>query len=325
MAAHGSKTVIYAALVGNGLIAVTKFIAASITGSSAMLSEGIHSLVDTGNQVLLLYGIRRASQPADARHPFGYGAELYFWAFVVAILIFAVGAGVSFYEGISKIADPHPIKSPVINYVVLTLALMFEGVAWIIAYRAFNQSRGSRGFITAVRQSKDPTVFTVLFEDTAAMLGLIVAFVGILVSVNLGLAWADGAASIGIGCILALTAIFLAIETKGLLIGEAAAPEVVRTIRNIVLATPTVDGMNELRTLHRGPEEILLALSVDFEDNLTAGAVEDAIQAMETGIREQFPAIGRVFIEVQSRKGHGQSIEAERRRFDDPDAAAAST
>ncbi|MCB1495409.1 MAG: cation transporter [Bauldia sp.] len=316
MAAHGSKIVIYAALAGNALIAVTKFVAAGLTGSSAMMSEGIHSLVDTGNQGLLLYGIRRAARPADARHPFGYGAELYFWSFVVAILIFAVGAGVSFYEGIAKILDPHPMEDPVINYVVLALAMVFEGVAWTIAFRSFDKARGKMGLIAAVRQSKDPTVFTVLFEDTAAMLGLLVAFVGVFLASSYGIAWADGAASIGIGIILALAAIFLAIETKGLLIGEAAAPEIVETIRNIVLATPTVSGMNELRTLHRGPEDILLALSVDFEDNLTAGKVEEAIQALETAIRNQFPSVGRVFIEVQSRSGHQQSVAAEQRRLE---------
>jgi len=316
MAAHGSKTVIYAALAGNALIAATKFVAAGLTGSSAMMSEGIHSVVDTGNQMLLLYGLRRAARPADARHPFGYGAELYFWAFVVAILIFAVGAGVSFYEGIHKIADPHPIDNPVINYVVLAVAFVFEGVAWTIAYRSFERSRGPRSFIAAVRQSKDPTVFTVLFEDTAAMLGLVAAFLGVFASATFAVAWADGAASIVIGAILALAAILLAIETKGLLIGEAAAPEVEETIRNIVLATPTVAGMNELRTLHRGPEDILLALSVDFEDNLTAGKVEEAIQALETAIRNRFPTVGRVFIEAQSGKGHRQSVEAERVRLD---------
>ncbi len=318
MAAHGSKIVVYAALTGNALIAVTKFIAGALTGSSAMLSEGIHSVVDTGNQMLLLYGLRRAARPADARHPFGYGAELYFWAFVVAILIFAVGAGVSFYEGVQKIAAPHPIENPAVNYVVLALAGVFEGATWTVAYRSFSRSRRGTSLIAAVRRSKDPTVFTVLFEDTAALLGLLVAFVGIFVSVHWGFVWADGAASMVIGVILAVTATLLAIETKGLLIGEAAAPEVESTIRNIVLATPTVAGMNELRTLHRGPEDILLALSLDFEDNLTAGKVEEAIQAIEIAIRNRFPAVGRVFIEVQSRKGHQESIAAERMRLDEP-------
>jgi cation diffusion facilitator family transporter len=318
MAAHETKIVVYAALAGNALIAVTKFVAGALTGSSAMLSEGIHSVVDTGNQMLLLYGMRRAARPADASHPFGYSAELYFWAFVVAILIFAVGAGVSFYEGVQKITALQLIENPAVNYVVLALAGVFECATLTIAYRNFSRSRGGTSLIAAVRRSKDPTVFTVLFEDTAALLGLLVAFVGIFVSVTYGLVWADGAASMVIGVILAVTAALLAIETKGLLIGEAAAPEVEETIRNIVLATPTIAGMNELRTLHRGPEDILLALSVDFEDNLTAGKVEEAIQALEIAIRNRFPAVGRVFIEVQSRKGHKESAEAERVRLDRP-------
>lgn len=304
MATSGSKTVIYAALAGNALIAVTKFIAAGITGSSAMLSEGIHSVVDTGNQGLLLYGIRRSKRPADQKHPFGYGAELYFWSFVVAILIFAVGSGVSIYEGVQKLLEPHPVTRPVINFVVLGLAMIFEGVAWTLAYREFNRIRGSAGFIQAVRQSKDPTVFTVLFEDTAAMLGLIVATVGVAAAVYLDLEWADGAASIVIGLILAGTAVALAIETKGLLIGEAAAPALVADVKAIVEATPTIAALNEVRTLHRGPQDILLALSVDFEDNLTAGKVEQAIYELELGIKDRFPQVRRLFIEVQSAKHH---------------------
>lgn len=313
MASHGSKTVIYAALIGNGLIAVTKFVAAFFTGSSAMLSEGIHSLVDTGNQGLLLYGIRRASRPADDRHPFGYGAELYFWAFVVAILIFAVGAGVSIYEGISKIQHPHPITNPTVNYVVLGLAMVFEAFAWWIAFRAFKQTKGSLGWFDAVVQSKDPTIFTVLFEDTAAMLGLIVAFIGILAADLSGLVWLDGAASVVIGLILAGTALVLAIETKGLLIGEAAHPDVVEIIGDIITATPTVDNLNEIRTLHRGPEDILLAISVDFEDNLTVGKVEEAIYALEVAIRQRFPQVRRVFIEVQADHHHAELVQAAKR------------
>ncbi|WP_034491457.1 cation diffusion facilitator family transporter [Afifella pfennigii] len=309
--AAGTKRVIYAALVGNFLIAVTKFAAASYTGSSAMLSEGIHSLVDTGNQGLLLHGMRRARRPADKHHPFGYGAEVYFWAFVVAILIFAVGAGVSIYEGVLKILDPHEIESPYVNYIVLALAMVFEGVAWVIAYREFQASRNGRGFVAAIRQSKDPTVFTVLFEDTAAMLGLIVALIGVYLATALQLPWLDGAASIGIGLILAATAVLLAIETKGLLIGEAADPQVVRDIRAIVEATPTVDALNEIRTLHRGPSDILLAISVDFEDNLTAGKVEEAIQRLEVAIKERFPAVRRLFIEVQSAGDHRAMQAAE--------------
>ncbi|MDH3195170.1 MAG: cation diffusion facilitator family transporter [Hyphomicrobiales bacterium] len=306
--AAGSKKVILAALVGNFLIAVTKFGASVYTGSSAMLSEGIHSLVDTGNQGLLLYGLRKSKQPADEQHPFGYGAELYFWAFVVAILIFAVGAGVSIYEGIDKVLHPHPVTNISVNFIVLALACLFEGVAWWIAYRAFETTRGKRGFLEAVRQSKDPTVFTVLFEDTAAMLGLIVAFLGIAGAAWLGLPWLDGAASIAIGVILAVTALLLAIETKGLLIGEAAAPELVGDIRAIVEATPTVDMLNEVRTLHRGPNDVLLALSVDFEDNLTAGKVEDAIYQLENAIKQRFPIVRRLFIEVQSAAHHDEML-----------------
>jgi len=319
--AAGSKTVIYAALIGNGLISITKFTAAALTGSSAMLSEGVHSLVDTGNQVLLLYGIKRASRPADARHPFGYGAEIYFWAFVVAILIFAVGAGVSIYEGIEKLRHPHPIANPIINYVVLILAMAFEAVAWWIAFRAFEETRGDMGWLEAVRTSKDPTIFTVLFEDTAAMLGLVVAFVGIFAAANLGVEWADGAASVVIGFILAGAALLLAIETKGLLIGEAASPEVEEEIRQIVAATPSIRALNEIRTLHRGPQDVLLAISVDFEDDLTSGDVERGVQTLERTIRGRFLTIRRLFVEAQSEEGHRESQAALRTEAAPPAAA----
>lgn len=307
--ASGSKKVIYAALAGNALISVTKFVAAAITGSSAMLSEGIHSLVDTGNQGLLLYGLKRANQPADEKHPFGYGSELYFWAFVVAILIFAIGSGISIYEGIDKVLHPHPMSDPTINYIVLGLALVFEGIAWSVALREFQTTKGKKSYIEAVRDSKDPSVFTVLFEDTAAMLGLVVAFAGIAGSQYFGIAELDGVASIAIGIILGLTAVLLAYETKGLLIGEAAAPEIVKTIRNIVEATPVIDRLNEIRTLHFGPNDVLLAVSVDFEDNLTAGKVEDAIYDLEVAIKQRFPVVKRLFIEVQNARDHQEEIE----------------
>lgn len=312
MAGHGSKKVIIAALIGNSLIAVTKFAAAIYTGSSAMLSEGIHSLVDTGNQGLLLYGMKKARQPADKKHPFGYGSEIYFWAFVVAILIFAVGAGVSIYEGIQKVIHPHPVESPFVAYIVLALAMIFEAFAWWIAYKEFDVIRGQRGIFEAVRDSKDPTVFTVLFEDTAAMLGLIVAFAGLLCVQYLGLAWMDGAASIMIGLILAGAAAVLAYETKGLLVGEAADPDVTNTVRSIVEATPTVTRMNELRTLHRGPQDVLLAVSIDFENNLTVGKVEEAIYALEIAIKERFPIVKRIFIEAQAARHHDEMLAAEK-------------
>lgn len=306
--ASGSKKVIYAALIGNGLIAITKFFAASVTGSAAMLSEGIHSLVDTGNQSLLLFGMHRAKRPADEKHPFGYASEIYFWAFVVAILIFAVGAGVSIYEGIQKVITPHQIVDPTINYIVLSVALVFEGVAWAIAFKEFSKTKGRRGYLQALRKSKDPTIFTVLFEDTAAMLGLVVAFIGIYCAVTFDLPVLDGAASIVIGLILTGAAMVLAYETKGLLIGEGASPEVVAAITNIVEATPTIDRLNEIRTLHRGPQDVLLALSVDFEDNVLAGKVEEAIYQLEIAIKTRFPMVKRLFIEVQSAKHHAEEL-----------------
>lgn len=319
MAASGSKKVIYAALFGNALIAVTKFAAAAYTGSSAMLSEGIHSLVDTGNQGLLLYGLRRSKKPADAKHPFGYGAELYFWAFVVAILIFAVGAGVSLYEGIQKILHPHEVTNVYINFIVLGFAIVFEGFAWWFAYREFESRRGNRAILQAVRDSKDPTIFTVLFEDSAAMAGLVVAGLGIAGSVYLDLPWLDGAASVTIGIILALTAMLLAVETKGLLIGESADPEVTHAIRALVEATPTIHGLNEIRTLHRGPDDVLLALSVDFEDNLTAGKVEEAIYQLELAIKGRFPTVRRLFIEVQSKEHHEEMVNLAAQSGNAPD------
>ena len=304
MAAGASKKVIYAALAGNSLIAVTKFFAAAYTGSSAMFSEAIHSLVDTGNQGLLLFGMRQAARPADSTHPFGYGKEVYFWAFVVAILIFALGAGISVYEGISKLRDPHPVTGVYINYTVLGLAMLFEGGAWWVAFRAFRGSKGKAGYIEAVRRSKDPTIFTVLFEDSAAMLGLIIAFAGIGLAQWTGVAMFDALASIGIGLVLAITAAFLAYECKGLLIGEAAAPEVVAGIEGIISTSAGILRMNEIRTIHFGPEDVLLTMSLDFADRLSSDEVEAAISAMERRIKETYPEVSRVFIEAQSWSSH---------------------
>ncbi len=306
----GSKTVIYAALIGNALIAVTKFIAAGYTGSSAMMSEAVHSVVDTGNQGLLLLGIARSKRPADKAHPFGYGMEVYFWSFVVAILIFGLGAGISFYEGFTKLADPHPVTSFTINYVVLGLALVFEGVAWTLAFREFNKLRGDRGFLQEVRHSKDPTVFTVLFEDTAAMLGLLVALAGLAATQFWGLVWADAAASIAIGVVLSLTAVGLAYETKGLLTGEAAADSTIDTIRRLALAEPLVLGINELRTVHFGPENILASISIDFEDDSTLAQVERTVASLERRIKDRFPEIGNVFIEAQAKEHHSAELAA---------------
>lgn len=307
--ASGSKKVIYAAMIGNGLIAIAKFVGASITGSSAMLSEGIHSVVDTGNQGLLLYGMSRAKRPADEKHPFGYASEIYFWAFIVAMLIFSIGAGISIYHGVEKVLHPHPVTDPTINYIILGLAIVFEGFAWYIAYREFSSTKGKKSIFQAVQESKDPTIFTVLFEDTAALLGLVVAMIGIFIAVQYDLPWVDGAASIVIGIILAGTAILLALETKGLLIGEAAAPEIVEEIRDLIAAQPAIVALNEIRTLHRGPNDVLLALSVDYNDEVPAGMVERCNTDLEVAIKSRFPVVKRLFIEVQSAGSHAAEVK----------------
>lgn len=297
--ASGSKKVIYAALIGNALIAVTKFSAAIATGSSAMMSEGVHSLVDTGNQVLLLYGLKKAAQPADDEYPFGHGKEIYFWSFVVAILIFAVGAGISIYEGVYHIIHPAEISDPTINYIVLALAMVFEGGALYYAVREFNRSRGTTGVLSAVRNGKDPTLFVVLFEDSAAMAGLFIAFIGIYLAQVTGIAIFDGLASVLIGCILAVTAFWLAYETKSLLIGEPAEPVIVEGIQAIIDQEKGVRRTNEILTLHMGPEYILANISLEFANGQKTGELEQLISSISRQIRASFPIVKRVFIEAE--------------------------
>ena len=295
----GSKKVIIAALIGNALISVTKFSAAFITGSSAMLSEGIHSLVDTGNQILLLHGIKQSAKPADENFPFGHGKEIYFWSFIVAILIFALGGGISIYEGIQHVLHPVEMKNPMLNYIVLGLAMLFEGAAWFYALREFSRAKGKWGYIEAVKRAKDPSVFVVLFEDSAAMLGLLVALVGIALSQYTGYVYFDGIASILIGFILIGTAIWLAYETKGLLIGESANQPVVKGIRDILQSSNVIDQVNEVLTLHMGPNFILANLSVDFKDSITAEEVERTIATLSESIKQQYPDVKRIFIEAE--------------------------
>lgn len=302
MSTASSKKVIYAALVGNTLIAITKFTASVITGSSAMLSEAIHSLVDTGNQGLLLHGLKRAEKPADKDFPFGYGKEVYFWSFVVAILIFALGSGISIYAGISHILEPEPINNPMVNYIVLGLALIFEGVAWYMALKEFRKSKGRWGYVKAVQRAKDPSVFVVLFEDSAALLGLIVAFLGVFLAQVTGILWFDGLASVIIGLILGATAIWLAIETKGLLIGESANNEVNQEIHAIAAGYPGIEHVNEVLTLHMGPGFILVNISIDFVDQVSAAEVEQTIAAIDQEIKTKNLLVKRVFIEAESRR-----------------------
>jgi cation diffusion facilitator family transporter len=302
--------VVWAALGGNLLIAATKFVAAFFSGSSAMLSEAIHSTVDTGNQGLLLYGMRRARRPADEQHPFGYSRELYFWSFVVAILIFGLGAGVSAYEGIQKLGHPEPIANPIWSYVVLAFSFVFEGATWTIALREFNEVRGTVPFLHALGASKDPSVFTVLFEDSAALTGIVIAFVGILAADRFGYAPADGIASIAIGGVLALTAVLLARETKSLLTGESASPRIVSGIRDVLTADPHVAGVNDLKTIHLGPQDIFVAVSLDFHDGLGVPDVERSVRDLERAVKARYAAVHQIFIEAQSRRDHDAALAA---------------
>jgi cation diffusion facilitator family transporter len=298
--AGGSTRVVIAALLGNAAIAATKYAAAAFTGSSAMFAEAVHSTVDTGNQALLLFGMRRGARPADARHPFGHGMEIYFWAFVVAILLFGLGAGVSFYEGVHKLANPEPLRNAVWNYVVIGLAIVFEAGAWIVAWREFDRVRGKLPVLRAVRQSKDPALFTVLFEDTAALMGLVAALAGVFAADRLGLLRADGVATLVIGAILATAALLLAIETKSLLIGEAASPALVEDVIGVASRAGFVEAVNEVRTMHFGPADVLVNLSVDARDHITAGEVEAGVSALEAEIKARHPEVSRVFIEIQA-------------------------
>ncbi len=298
--AQSSKTAIYAAIGANLAIAISKFTAAAFTGSSAMISEGIHSVVDTGNGLLLLLGIRRSQRAPDERHPFGHGKELYFWSLIVAVLIFAIGGGMSFYEGIAHIRHPKPLSDPTWNYVVLGMAACFEGVALYLAMKQFNTTRHGRSFIKALKASKDPGNFAVIFEDTAALLGLLVAALGVFLGHQLDNPYLDGVASLVIGLILSATAAFLAYESKGLLIGEGADPIVVAGLEKIIEDEPGIQSVRPPLTMHFGPNEVFLALDVNFKPELTAIEVEQAVVLLETNIRQAFPDIKRIFIEARA-------------------------
>ncbi len=300
--AGSSKKVIFAALIGNAAIAVMKFAASAFTGSSAMFSEGIHSVVDTGNQVLLLFGLKQAKKPADKKYPFGHGKEIYFWCFVVAILIFAVGSGLSIYKGVAHITHPHVITDPIVNYLVLGIALIIEMFVFWIAIKEFNKYKGDKKYLEAIQKGKDPGLFVVLLEDAAATLGLIVAMVGIAVSQLTGNYVYDGIASIGIGIILAVIAILLAYETKGLLIGESADEKVVKGIQSKVSSFAGVERVNEVLTMHMGPEYILVNLSVEFNDDIQTQEMESVVAKIDKEIKNEFNHVKRVFIEAESWK-----------------------
>jgi cation diffusion facilitator family transporter len=290
-----NNRVLLLALAANVGIAVAKFVAAAITGSSAMLTEGVHSLVDSANQLLLLYGQRRARRPADAQHPSGYGRELYFWSFVVAIMVFALGAGVSIYEGVLHLINPEPAISPLIAYIVLAIAFALEGGSTFAAFQAFDRARGDLSWWTALRETKDAPTVIVLLENGAAMAGILVAAGGLLASQFTGNPHFDGAASIVIGLILALVAIFLAIEAKGLLIGEAADPALVAGLRKAA-ERGGVMGVGNVITVHNAPDQIVAAMDVDFDNRIGAGDVERIVREIEADVRAQWPAIIRLYI-----------------------------
>lgn len=295
-----SKKAIYAAIAGNAAIALTKFTAAAFTGSSAMLSEGIHSLVDTGNGGLLLLGIRESKKSADEAHPFGYGKELYFWTLIVAMLIFGVGGGISIYEGILHLLHPAPLQDPTWSYAVLGLAMIFEGIVFVIAFRQFQAIKGDQSTWQAIRGSKDPTTFTVLFEDSAAMLGLVAALLGIFLAHQFNNPYLDGAASVVIGLILTTVAFFIGYESKGLLVGEGADPETLRSIKTLAEAEPGIRAVERPLTMHFGPDTVLLTMRVQFRDGLSGAERESAVERLEKAIHRTHEKIKHVFIEAKS-------------------------
>ena len=310
----GGKATVYAALAANLGIAATKFIAAALSGSSAMLAEGIHSTVDTANEGFLLLGISRSKRPADAQHPFGHGGEVFFWSFIVAVLIFALGAGLSIYEGVRAIlhGGHEPGGVPWIPFAVLGVSLCFEGYSLSVAIREFGKVRAGRGLIRDLRDMKDPSIFVVMAEDSAACLGLLIAFAGVGLSWLTGNPVYDASASIGIGILLGVAAVLLAIEVKGLLLGEAADPRMTQAIREMVAEVPEIDHLNEIRSLHLGPHQVLLTLSIDFVDDVPSQRIEAIVTRLDRRIRDRFEIVNSIFLEVQSREGHAAIAEASR-------------
>jgi len=292
-----SRTVIYAALAGNLAIAVTKFIVAGITGSSAMLSEGIHSVVDTGNGVLLLVGLKRSRRNPDPDHPFGYGKELYFWSLIVAVLIFGVGGGISAYEGILNTLHPAPLHDPTWNYIVLGIASIVEGITLLVALQTFLQAKGDESFWQALQASKDPSTFTVLAEDSAALAGLAIAALGIYLSHRFAMPVLDGAASILIGILLAGVATLLIHQSRGLLIGEGVDRDMVLDIRALAMEDKSVANASRPLTMYFGPDNILLALDVEFRHGISGADISASVERIEKNIRTRYRSVKRIYIE----------------------------
>jgi cation diffusion facilitator family transporter len=308
--ANASKNMVYAALIGNLLVAVTKFIAAALSGSSSMASEGVHSLVDTVNELLLLYGMQRSSRTPDSVHPLGYGRELYFWSFIVAVLLFALGAGVSIYEGVARVRAPAPVDIVTIVYIVLALSFVFEGASWRVSQRTFRAAKGDLGYWEAVRKSKDPPSFIILSEDSAALIGIVIAAAGTYAADSLQWPVFDGVASILIGAVLAATSAVLARESKGLLIGERADPKIAASIVALARGEPGVAAANGVISVHLAPDQIVAALSLEFEDELRTPQIEDAVARLEQRVRAQHPQIVALFVKPQTRGRYEGSLRS---------------
>lgn len=311
-----STAAVIAAGAANLLIGVFKFVVAAITGSSAMMSEGIHSVVDTGNEALILMGIKRSGRAPDAYHPFGYGMELYFWTLIVSILIFAIGGGLSFMHGWQAMSSPDPHfleESPLLSYVVIAVSAVLEGGSLVIGLRQYNAARGEMGAIDFLRESKDPSLYTVVLEDTAAELGLAFAFLGVFLGHALGMPELDGAASCAIGVLLMAVALILLHETKGLLVGEGLRPSEVHEIQRLVEATPGVLACGRVLTLYFGPHALLVAMDVDFDDSLGDGQEVEAVDAIEAAVHERFPQTARMFVEPTSAAQAGATRKRQER------------
>ncbi|MGN9836867.1 cation diffusion facilitator family transporter [Nonomuraea sp. H19] len=307
MSASGGTKAIVAALTANLAIAVAKFVAAFFTNSSSMLAEGIHSVADSGNQVLLLIGGKRAARASTKEHPFGYGRERYFYAFVVAVVLFTIGAAFSLYEGVQKIIHPHELSSPIWAFGVLIFAIIAEAFSFRTAIKESNAVRGKQGWVAFIRRSKSPELPVILLEDLGALLGLIFALFGVTMAVVTGESVWDGIGTLMIGVLLAVIAIVLAIETKSLLVGEGASPEVEDQIRAALTGAPEVTRVIHMRTLHLGPEELLVAAKIAVEHNDTAAEVAQGIDEAERRIREAVPIARVIYLEPDLDRAHSTS------------------
>jgi cation diffusion facilitator family transporter len=309
MSEQSRGAVVYAAIAANLAIATVKFIVAAVSGSSAMLSEAIHSSVDTANELVLLVGLRRSQVPPDDQHPYGHGKTLYFSSLIVAVGLFGIGGGMSIYEGVSRVLEPRPLTGAKWSYLVLAASLVFEGISWIISFRALRASGRGRGLWTEIRRSKDPSIFTVVVEDSSAIAGLAVAALGVFLAHRLRLPWIDGAAAIAVGTILASAALLLGRESGALLVGESASREVVAGIRELVGAEPAIESADRPLTMQLGPEEILLNLRVRFRPGLDGAEMTSTLDRLERAIRARHPSVKSIFIDPRT-AGHQRPAAA---------------